>query len=69
VVTQLQNIYKGDEANECLICLTNTSNTLIEPCNHLCLCSDCLQSVRKSTNKCPICRTAITGFKVIMASQ
>lgn len=66
-VTQLSNIFKGDASNECIICLSNSSDTLIEPCNHLCLCRDCLASVRKSTNKCPICRKPIANFKVILA--
>lgn len=67
VVKQLCNIFKGDASNECIICLSTTSDTLIEPCNHLCLCQDCLSSVQKSTNKCPICRKPIANFKVILS--
>lgn len=39
LVTQLHNIYKGgSDSDECIICFTNKTDTLIEPCNHLCLC-------------------------------
>ena len=69
VVTQLSNIFKGDASNECIICLSSPSDTLIEPCNHLCLCRDCLSSVQKSTNKCPICRKPIANFKVILSQS
>lgn len=64
-VTQLENIYKSEEGNECIICLCEEANTLIEPCNHLCVCKGCSPSVRSSTNKCPICRTPITNLKII----
>ena len=65
-VTELHNIYKGGhEGEECIICFTNPVTTLLEPCMHLCLCSDCCNSVRTSTNSCPICRTNVQAYKRI----
>ncbi|MCB0368102.1 MAG: RING-HC finger protein [Bdellovibrionales bacterium] len=41
------------------MCFSEEVNTLIEPCNHLCLCFDCCKHVMNSTNTCPICRSGI----------
>eukprot|EP00271_Cylindrocystis_brebissonii_P005041 TRINITY_DN16991_c0_g1_i1.p1 TRINITY_DN16991_c0_g1~~TRINITY_DN16991_c0_g1_i1.p1 ORF type:complete len:452 (+),score=103.49 TRINITY_DN16991_c0_g1_i1:355-1710(+) len=51
------------EANkECVICLTETRDTLALPCRHLCLCSDCAKALRNQSNKCPICRTVVQSL-------
>lgn len=42
---------------ECVVCLTDRRDTAVLPCRHMCLCYDCAQQLRLSTNKCPICRT------------
>ena len=30
-----------DDNSECVVCLSDTKDTLILPCKHLCLCSGC----------------------------
>lgn len=47
---------------ECVVCLTDRRDTAVLPCRHMCLCYDCAQQLRLSTNKCPICRTAVTSL-------
>lgn len=47
---------------ECVICYTITKDTVVLPCRHMCLCIQCSQIVRMQTNKCPICRTQVSGF-------
>lgn len=42
---------------DCVICLSERSDTFAVPCRHLCMCFQCAQDLRKNTNKCPICRT------------
>lgn len=47
------------EDETCVVCLTNDRDTMILPCRHMCLCAECADVLRRQTNKCPICRTAI----------
>lgn len=44
------------EALECCVCLSDTKNILLQPCNHLCVCESCKPNVGE---ECPICRTII----------
>jgi E3 ubiquitin-protein ligase MGRN1 len=53
-----------DDVNgtDCVICLTNTRDTTIIPCLHLCLCAHCAQVLSLNTRKCPVCRSPVTGM-------
>ena len=45
---------------DCVICLNNPIDTIILPCRHLCLCSDCSLLLRQQdSNRCPVCRANI----------
>ena len=47
-----------DEDNtECVVCMSDTRDTMALPCRHLCLCNPCAEVLRYQNNKCPICRT------------
>ncbi len=36
---ELENIYGGGEGGqECIICMCEPSDTIVKPCNHVCLC-------------------------------
>ena len=57
---QNENIYNDmiwSSRDECCICLNNKSNILFLPCNHICICQDCI-NIKNFTN-CPICQEAI----------
>lgn len=42
----------------CVICMSNPRNTIIEPCVHICICDYCANLMRAQVNrKCPMCRT------------
>ncbi|TNJ26396.1 Ankyrin repeat protein 2 [Giardia muris] len=41
----------------CVICLTNPKDTLLQPCKHLCVCSNCAERIMNQT--CPLCRTPV----------
>ncbi|TNJ26796.1 Ankyrin repeat protein 2 [Giardia muris] len=41
----------------CVICLMNPKDTLLQPCGHLCACSNCAERIMNQT--CPLCRTPI----------
>lgn len=46
---------------ECVICLTEPKDTLLLPCRHLCVCSECFRHV----DKCPVCRSAFDNYIVL----
>jgi hypothetical protein len=56
---------KADEMGTyCNICLTKPSNIVLVPCNHLCICTDCLRILKDQPNRiggvqCPLCRLDI----------
>ncbi|TNJ30634.1 Ankyrin repeat protein 2 [Giardia muris] len=41
----------------CVVCLTNQKDTLLQPCNHLCVCSGCVRQIMH--RGCPICGASI----------
>lgn len=45
----------------CPICWVNELTILIEPCNHVCACKDCIKTIKV----CPICRGNISNYKGI----
>ncbi|TNJ26192.1 Ankyrin repeat protein 2 [Giardia muris] len=45
------------QSSSCIVCLRNPKDTLLQPCNHLCVCSDC--SGQLKGQPCPLCRTPI----------
>jgi hypothetical protein len=47
----------------CAICYDSTINLLLEPCNHICICKLCYNSLY--TKQCPICKTKISTTKEI----
>ena len=49
------------ETNECIICLTNRRDIIINPCKHMAICSNC-----SDLKKCPICRKDIEGLDLIV---
>ena len=49
----------NNEENCCTICFTNPVNTIITPCNHMCLCEFCAKDMIGKTHQCPICRGPI----------
>lgn len=50
---------------ECVICLTDPKDTLLLPCRHLCVCSECFRHV----DKCPVCRSAFDNYIVLESAQ
>ncbi|XP_067639967.1 E3 ubiquitin-protein ligase MGRN1 [Eurosta solidaginis] len=58
-----------DHGSECVICMSETRDTLILPCRHLCLCNSCADSLRYQANNCPICRAPFRALLQIRAVQ
>ena len=49
------------DKNLCVVCLDNRRELLLKPCNHYCLCTDCMPTLRK----CPVCTQAIRSTEKI----
>ena len=60
-VIKAEKIFKE---NECVICLTNPPNIFFCNCGHLCVCEECSKT-GESLEKCPICKTENTVFRII----
>ncbi|CAG0883737.1 unnamed protein product [Darwinula stevensoni] len=58
-----------DSGAECVICMSDTRDTLILPCRHLCLCNCCADSLRYQANNCPICRSPFRALLQIRPVQ
>ncbi|RDD43922.1 RING finger protein 157 [Trichoplax sp. H2] len=56
-----------DASDDCVVCLSKKRNTIILPCRHLCLCSECADSLRYQSNNCPICRSPFRALLGIQA--
>lgn len=57
-----KSLQDEDEAGLCTICFTNRVDTIISPCNHMCMCSECVPLMKKNTICCPMCRGKIQKF-------
>ncbi|XP_074649364.1 putative E3 ubiquitin-protein ligase MGRN1 isoform X1 [Tubulanus polymorphus] len=58
-----------DTGSECVICMSESRDTLILPCRHLCLCSACANNLRYQANNCPICRAPFRALLQIRAMK
>ncbi|KAK7285063.1 hypothetical protein RJT34_19821 [Clitoria ternatea] len=50
---------ENDEGKVCVICLSEPRDTIVHPCRHMCMCSECAKVLRFQTNRCPICRQPV----------
>jgi hypothetical protein len=45
---------------QCCACLTEQANYLMIPCNHLCVCEQCMRMIdERGQRQCPICRSEL----------
>ncbi len=58
---QNNNLNEKKEEHLCIICFTGTSEIIISPCGHKCICNNCYNQLKgKDILKiCPICRKPI----------
>ena len=47
----------------CSICYDDSISLLLEPCNHICMCQACYNSLVKK--ECPVCKTEISATKKV----
>ena len=73
VLVPLQNLPEADPvavSSTCCVCLGNNEdmkifNIYLPPCNHVCLCNDCIDEYSTHSVKCPMCRSYISSYKPI----
>jgi hypothetical protein len=53
-IQKLMHIYE-ERFNFCEICLENVANTILLPCRHQVICSNC------NCSSCPVCKTDISS--------
>ena len=46
---------KNEGNQSCVVCWENTRSVLFRPCNHACVCVDCVDLLRE----CPLCKGAV----------
>lgn len=50
----------GLSNRECIVCMSEVKDTIVLPCRHMCLCSECANTIRGRSDKCPLCRQGKT---------
>jgi len=58
-----------DDNTECVVCLSESKDTIILPCKHLSLCYVCANQIRYQQSGCPICRQSFRALLQIRAVQ
>ncbi|KAF9401495.1 hypothetical protein BGX21_001526 [Mortierella sp. AD011] len=57
------------DAPECVICLSDVKDTIVLPCRHFCICSECGDILRRrAPQRCPICRQVFQALLHIASS-
>lgn len=59
----------GESGKECVVCLSETRDTTVLPCRHMCMCSGCARMLRHQSNRCPICRTPVESLLEIKVAR
>jgi hypothetical protein len=55
-------IYEDTSSEECIICMSNTKDTVFATCGHYMCCGDCCKRIFQTTKKCPVCRSEIIAI-------
>jgi hypothetical protein len=51
---------QAEAARTCVICLVEEKCFKLNPCDHVCVCQECVESLRRPSSRCPLCRKKIT---------
>jgi hypothetical protein len=65
----LHDVYGLSQGTECVVCLSEPSDTTVLPCAHMCVCHDCAQDLQRqasSSSKCPICRSPVLSTLLVV---
>ena len=53
-----REVIEVPETLECIVCMENMKEVMMEPCGHVCMCRQCSERLRLPSGrvKCPVCR-------------
>ena len=53
-----REVIEVPDSLECIICMENMKEVMLEPCGHVCICRECAERMRLPSGrvKCPVCR-------------
>ena len=56
--------------SKCIVCIDESVEILLRPCNHICFCEDCFKSFQSNleVKSCPICRSCVKKSEKIFYS-
>jgi hypothetical protein len=54
-----------EEVTNCAVCMQRPKTTMLLPCNHVCLCSECASLALEIIKVCPICRGSISSTTTV----
>jgi len=58
-VAQSSNLDAFGENRICVVCMENPATVKIIPCEHVVVCTECVDEVVKHVPKCPVCRAEV----------
>jgi hypothetical protein len=56
---------EGNELGECVICMHNVKDIILQPCGHCCMCKMCYDKMQYRNQNCPMCRVPIRSTVTI----
>lgn len=64
---QINNYISGVDNKLCVICMSNSRNTVLNPCGHVLCCEECAKSIFDKQNifheaNCPICQRKCSNY-------
>jgi len=64
---RLEKLSRTDKKaeTECVVCLDRPKDHVVDPCRHLCLCSQCAKTFPKTLTRCPICSRKISKIQKV----
>lgn len=57
------------ENGVCLICCSESRNTIFLPCKHACTCNSCGLNIKMRNSPCPICKTPIDDLLILESEE
>ena len=65
------DVCRDQDGRECRVCMDALPDVLLQPCNHLCLCSACSRQLCRMQPgaPCPVCRAAVSCTKGCLCSR
>jgi len=54
---------EGKKLGDCIICMHNVKDIILQPCGHCCMCESCYHNMKDL--KCPLCRSSCRSYVTV----